>query len=219
MSPTQAEGGTSAGDALRPHRLVLATRNRKKLKELQEILSELPLELLTLDAFPDAPEVEETGHTFDENARLKAETVGRALGEWVLADDSGLEVDALGGAPGVISARYSGANATDASNRLKLLQALVDVPQEQRGARFRCVIVLVAPDGRVWQASGACEGRILEAERGTGGFGYDPLFWVEAWGRTMAELSAEEKHGVSRRGEALRALKGELGELLGAVAG
>lgn len=186
---------------------MVATRNQKKLRELREVLEQLGVALETLDAHPEAPEVEETGETFEANAGLKAVTVALALRRWVLADDSGLEVDALGGAPGVYSARYSGPQATDASNRVKLLEALEGVPAAERTARFVCVICLSSPTGEQVQVRASCEGRILEAERGSGGFGYDPLFWVESSGKTMAELSSEEKHGLSHRGKALRALR------------
>ena len=194
-------------------RLVLATRNRGKLKELQEILEGLPHTLHTVDEFPDVPEVEETGETFEENARLKACAVAQATGCWSLADDSGLEVDALDGAPGVYSARYSGGGATDASNRRKLLEALTDVPPAHRTARFVAVVALASPAGQLTCYRGTCEGRILEAERGAGGFGYDSLFLVEGLSRTMAELSPAEKHAVSHRGKALAGLRGVIEQL------
>ncbi|MFM7201836.1 MAG: XTP/dITP diphosphatase [Myxococcota bacterium] len=192
-------------------RWVVATRNAKKLRELREVLESMGVALETLEAYPHAPEVDETGSTFEENAALKAVTVARALDRWVLADDSGLEVDALGGAPGVYSARYSGEGATDASNRVKLLEALRGVPKEKRAARFVCVICLSSPAGETLSVRASCEGRILDEARGQGGFGYDPLFWVEGYGQTMAELSAEEKHRVSHRGKALRMLRAKLG--------
>lgn len=188
-------------------RLVIATRNKKKLLELQAILEGLPCQVETLDAHPQAPEVEETGTTFEENACLKAVTVAKALGAWVLADDSGLEVDALGGAPGVYSARYSGAHATDASNRAKLLDALEALPNAARTARFVCVIAVSSPEGEVFVTRGTCEGRIARAEQGDGGFGYDPLFWLEGLGMTMAELTPEAKHRISHRGKALRKVR------------
>lgn len=194
-------------------RLVIATRNEKKLLELRAILRGLPCQVETLDTHPQAPEVEETGTTFEENACLKAVTVARALGSWVLADDSGLEVDALGGAPGVYSARYSGEHATDASNREKLLDALDAVPEADRTARFICVIAVSSPEGEVFVTRGTCEGRITRAERGEGGFGYDPLFWLEGVGMTMAELTPDAKHGISHRGRALRKVREWLHDL------
>lgn len=194
-------------------RLVLATRNGKKLRELQEILSDLPLELLTLEHFPDVPEVAETGSTFEENAELKARAVAQATRCWALADDSGLVVDALGGRPGIYSARYAGESATDASNRSKLLAELKGIPGRTRTARFVCVVALVSPEGALYLHRGECEGVILDEERGTGGFGYDPLFWVESAGQTMAELPAEAKHRLSHRGRALEQLRRTLGGL------
>lgn len=186
--------------------LLLATRNRKKLRELGEILEGLDIPWEGLDAHPEAPEVEEVGTTFEENAGLKAAQVARALGRWVLADDSGLEVDVLGGAPGVYSARYAGAEAGDEANRRKLQAALAGQPRASRAARFVCVIAISDPEGRGALFRGTCEGWIGEREAGSGGFGYDPLFRVGSGERTMAELSASEKHAVSHRGEALRAL-------------
>lgn len=185
---------------------VLATRNRKKLRELHEILAGLGVACEGLDAHPQAPEVEETGDSFEANAGLKAVQVARVLGRWVLADDSGLEVDVLGGRPGVYSARFAGEGAGDEANRKKLLEALEGVPEAERTARFVCVIALSDPTGRQVCFRGTCEGRVGLREVGVGGFGYDPLFEVAGSGKTMAELSAEEKHGISHRGQALRVL-------------
>jgi XTP/dITP diphosphohydrolase len=188
-------------------RVVLATGNRGKLAEFQLLLVAAGVELLPQSQFGIEPP-EETGTTFEENAVLKARHAARLSGLPALADDSGLEVDALGGGPGVHSARYAGADASDAANVAKLLSALDGVPAARRGARFRCVIAFVhdADDKAPLLASGSWEGRILEAARGTGGFGYDPVFLDEASGRSVAELSPQDKNARSHRGQALRAL-------------
>jgi XTP/dITP diphosphohydrolase len=187
-------------------RLMLASRNPGKLSELRALLAgDLAIELVALPA--NAPEIEETGATFAENALLKARGIAAWAKEWTLADDSGLEVDALGGAPGVHSHRYAGEHATDADRVAKLLAALQGVPPERRAARFRCAVALAAPDGRTWTAEGACEGRITQEARGTQGFGYDPVFLLPEAGRTMAELTPEEKNRVSHRARALGAAR------------
>jgi XTP/dITP diphosphohydrolase len=189
--------------------LLLASANRGKLRELRTILDGLPVELvgLTDAGLGDPPEVEETGDTFLENALLK----GRAYAAWsglaAVADDSGLEVDALGGAPGVRSARYAGQGAGDRANLDKLLAALRGVPPERRTARFRCAAVLVETDGEEWHAEAAWAGRVLEAPRGTGGFGYDPVFLPDGWDRTSAEVDQATKDAASHRGKAFRALR------------
>jgi XTP/dITP diphosphohydrolase len=196
-------------------RLVFATRNRGKLRELRQLLTpgEFPLgvELLGLDDI-EVPEIPETGQTFAENAAAKARGVMEATGLPALADDSGLEVDALDGAPGVHSARYAGPGASDADRIALLLQDLAGVPAERRGARFRCVVAFVDPadPGRVGLHEGSCEGRILETPRGSGGFGYDPVFYVEELGQTFAEAPAEQKNRLSHRGRAMRRLVAEL---------
>lgn len=191
-------------------RLVFATRNAGKLRELRELLSGLPaLELLSLDDFPNAPaELPETGDTFAENAQSKALAALQATGLAALADDSGLEVDALDGRPGVRSARYAGSDATDAERVAKLLQELSAVPDARRSARFRCVIALVTPErpDLAELREGCCEGTILRAPRGDQGFGYDPVFFVPALGRTFAEVSGSEKHRHSHRGRAMDAM-------------
>jgi len=187
-------------------RLVLASGNCGKLRELGQLLAPLDLELIAQDELGVEP-VEETGASFEANALLKARHAAAATGLPTLADDSGLEVDALGGAPGIHSARYAG-GAGDAANRAQLLAALRDVPAAARGARFRCVLALVrAPgDPAPLLAHGAWEGRIALAERGASGFGYDPLFEVPDLGRTAAELEPAEKDARSHRGQALAAL-------------
>lgn len=191
--------------------LLLGTRNLHKIREIASILAGLSLTLRDLREFPNAPEVEETGFTFRANAELKARAWATVTGLPTLADDSGLEVDALGGRPGVLSARYAGAQGNDAANNARLLAELSGVPAERRGARYRCVIVIVGSAGLVAAAEGTCEGRIGEAPRGSNGFGYDPLFLVAPdFARTMAELDPDEKNRISHRGRALEAVRGAL---------
>jgi XTP/dITP diphosphohydrolase len=191
--------------------LLLATHNRGKLTELRALLGGLPIELVPLaSALPGKPQAVEDGHTFLENARAKASAAAAATMMVTLAEDAGLEVDALGGRPGVRSARYAGEGATDAENNAALLKALDEIDDDQRTARFRCVMVLVDPwgegDAREFVAEGRCEGSIARAPRGGGGFGYDPLFVVASSGRTMAELDDDEKNRVSHRARAMEAL-------------
>ncbi|AJY71151.1 purine NTP phosphatase [Geobacter sulfurreducens] len=192
-------------------RLVVATRNKGKLREIAAILDGLPFTLLSLEDFPDFPEVEEDGKTFEENALKKASVAANITGLPALADDSGLVVDALDGKPGVYSARYSGENASDEANNAKLLSELESVPYEERTAAFRCTIALCSPGGKRYTFSGELHGVILDSPRGTGGFGYDPLFFVSEKGATMAELPLEAKNAVSHRGRALALLKDHLG--------
>ncbi|MDI6711915.1 MAG: XTP/dITP diphosphatase [Anaerosomatales bacterium] len=193
-------------------RVVVASSNQGKVREIRHVLDPLGWEAVrAADLGREAIEVDETGETFLENALIKARAYVEAFNSPALADDSGLEVDALGGAPGVRSARYAGEPTDDAANNAKLLADLKDVPAAERTARFRCVMALVWPDGRVLAADGVCEGRIGFEPRGTGGFGYDPLFLPDAApGRTMAELSPDEKSAISHRGAALRALRDAL---------
>lgn len=184
-------------------RLLVATHNMGKLAELRELLRGVPYELVSLSDVGIELDVEETGSTLEENAELKATTYARLAGMRTLADDSGLEVDALGGAPGVHSARYAGPDATDADRIAKMLANLASHPQPWT-ARFRCVIAIVAPDGEVELHEGACEGVIISEPRGDNGFGYDPAFLFPEHNRTMAELSDAEKNAVSHRGIAVR---------------
>jgi non-canonical purine NTP pyrophosphatase (RdgB/HAM1 family) len=158
------------------------------------------------------PEIVESGNTYLENALLKARTLARFSGKAVIADDSGIEIDALGGAPGVRSARFAGPEATDEQNNRWMEELLREVPAEQRTARYRCVAVFVTPQGKEIVAEGTCEGRIALSPRGTGGFGYDPWFLPAGQDQTFGELPAELKHGISHRGEALRALASKLAE-------
>jgi XTP/dITP diphosphohydrolase len=195
-------------------RLLLASSNPGKLRELRAILHDLPVELVGLDeaaagggAGGGPPEVAETGATFLENALLKARAYAAWSGLAALADDSGLEVDALGGAPGVRSARYAGEGAGDQANLGKLLRELAGVPPERRTARFRCAAVLVDPALGEWSAEGTWEGRLLAAPRGSGGFGYDPVFVPDGWDRTSAEVDQATKDAASHRGRAFRALR------------
>ncbi len=187
--------------------LLLATTNPGKLREYREIFTELPFRLTTLDEQGIDLDVEETGTTFAENALLKARAYAQASGLLTLADDSGLEIDALGGEPGVYSARWPTAD-TPYPERFKLIfERLADLPPERRTARFRCVIALARPDGWHEMVEGVVEGIIADAPRGANGFGYDPIFYVPALGATTAELSPEEKHRISHRGRAARAAR------------
>jgi len=190
--------------------MVLATRNRGKVREIEALLADLDIEVFSLEAFPQMPEVIEDGKTFDENAAKKARAVAEATGKMALADDSGLEVDALNGAPGVLSARYSGDGATDAANNAKLLEELRGVPDDRRGCRFRCVMVLYHPSGRCLRTEGTCEGKIAPSPRGGYGFGYDPVFLLPDLGLTMAQLPPERKNRLSHRAMALEEMKRRL---------
>jgi XTP/dITP diphosphohydrolase len=195
-------------------KLLVATHNPGKVREYQTLLAGLPLEVTYLDAEGITLEVEETGHTFAENAVLKATTYAHASGLWTWADDSGLEVDALGGAPGVYSSRYAGSGASDADRYRKLLDALTGVPWQQRTARFRCVVALATPAGDVQTVDGACEGIIAFGPAGSNGFGYDPVFYLPSRGLTMAQLPAEDKNETSHRGRAARAAETMLEAML-----
>jgi XTP/dITP diphosphohydrolase len=216
-----------------PCRIVLATKNRGKVRELGALLDEPRIELVSLaDVAPPDFDVEETGSTFEDNARLKAEAAAELTGLPALADDSGLEVDALGGRPGVYSKRYAGEHATDASNNARLLEELHDVSELERTARFVCVLALAEPSAvdsndagphepgsrGAWTrlvVRGSCEGIIAPRARGTAGFGYDPLFLpAELCGRTLGEASSAEKNALSHRGHAIRALRPELARWL-----
>jgi XTP/dITP diphosphohydrolase len=198
-------------------KLLIATNNPGKVREYEELLEDLPIAIeVTYPAQEGlALEVEESGATFEENAQLKAIAFAQASGLLTLADDSGLEVDALDGAPGVRSARYAGPGANDTDRYWKLLGALAGVPAGQRSARFRCVVALAEADGDIHTAEGTCEGEIGQEPRGAHGFGYDPVFVVEGYsGRTMAELSPEVKNRISHRGRALAAIRPRLEQLV-----
>ncbi len=192
---------------MRETSLAVATRNRGKIREIRKALEGLPLRILTWEDFPDWPPPEEKGGTFEENALEKAESLARFSGLPSLSDDSGLEVDHLGGAPGVHSAMYAGRHGDDAANIARLLSELEGVPGEGRRARFVCVLALAGPRGERFLLRETCEGHIAREPRGEGGFGYDPVFVPLGYSRTMAELSLEEKNAVSHRGRALRRLR------------
>jgi len=194
-------------------RLLVATRNAGKLRELQELLRGLPVLCQSLTEMGIDEEIPETGRTFLENAVLKAQGYARLAGLVTLADDSGLEVDALGGAPGVHSARWAGPAASDMDRIQVLLERLRDVPPERRGAQFRCVAAIATPDGRLYTAEGSIRGRIIDEPRGSHGFGYDPVFFIPELGRTMAELAPEVKNRVSHRARALVAIRPALSRL------
>ncbi len=188
-------------------RLLIATTNAGKKREFAALLAGLPVRLAWPDDLGLTVQVEEIGETYAENARLKARAYAQASGLWSLADDSGLEVDALDGAPGVRSARYAGPGAGDIDRYELLLQRLGGVEPGRRTARFRCAVTLAAPDGRVWTTEGACEGIIAESPSGSGGFGYDPVFYLPEFNCTMAELPAEVKNRISHRARAALAMK------------
>ncbi|MEG0255665.1 MAG: ribonuclease PH [Vagococcus sp.] len=189
--------------------ILIATRNQGKAKEFEALFQEKGYKVKTLLDYPDIPDVEETGTTFEENARLKAETIAKEFQTIVLADDSGLKVDALNGQPGVYSARYAGEAKSDASNNAKLLHELYDVKKEDRGAQFHCTLVLASPNKASLVVEGEVEGEIGTIPRGDNGFGYDPLFYVPELNKTMAELNPEEKNKVSHRAKAIEKLSAD----------
>lgn len=208
-------------------KLVIATRNVKKGEEMLQLLvppwepnsrlSSLVVE--TLEAYPHAPEVEEDADTFPGNARKKASETALALGRWVVADDSGLAVDVLDGAPGVYSARYAGSHGDDAANNRKLLEALADVPEARRGAAFVCALAVSDPSGTIrFDAEARCRGRITHAECGRGGFGYDPLFLIREYHRTFGELGPIVKHQLSHRARAFSQLRPYLESIVDTIA-
>ncbi|WP_431982152.1 RdgB/HAM1 family non-canonical purine NTP pyrophosphatase [Streptomyces qinglanensis] len=198
-------------------RLILATRNAHKVVELKAILADADLEpdLVGADAYPEVPDVKETGVTFAENALLKAHALARATGLPAVADDSGLCVDVLGGAPGIFSARWAGRHGDDAANLDLLLAQLADIDTAHRAAHFECAAALALPDGTERVVSGRLRGTLRHAPAGAGGFGYDPILQPEGESRTCAELDPEEKNAISHRGEAFRALAPAVRELLG----
>jgi XTP/dITP diphosphohydrolase len=187
--------------------LLVATHNQGKVREFAEMLADLDLEWLSLDDIGLEKDVDETGQTFTENAILKAETYASETGYFTLADDSGLEVDALNGEPGIYTARYGGVGLDHQGRYQLLLKNMTGVQGDERSARFRCVIALATPDGLVGTAEGACEGMIAEAPAGDGGFGYDPVFFLPDRGVTMAQVPSSVKHQISHRGQALKAIK------------
>jgi len=190
--------------------IVVATKNAGKVAELAAALAPLSVTVRAVSEYGDIAEPEETGTTFAENSILKARYYAEKTGCACLADDSGLEVDALEGQPGVYSARYAGPGATDSANNDKLLTELSGRPNATRTARFRCVLAFCEPTGQTMAADGTCEGTILQAPRGSGGFGYDPLFYMAPFNKTLAEMSVEEKNAVSHRGKAVAVMVDKL---------
>ena len=191
-------------------KLILASRNKKKIREMEAILAEhvTGVQILSLDDIGFEGDIEENGTTFEENALIKARTAMAASGNQIaaIADDSGLSVDVLDGAPGVYSARYAGGHGDDAANNALLLQNLAHVPVSERTARFVCCIVCVFPDGREITVRGETEGLLIDDARGEGGFGYDPYFYYQPYGKTFAELTADQKNAISHRGKAVAKL-------------
>ena len=187
--------------------IIVATRNRGKIREIRKALRGLELTIHSLNDFSGVPEMVEDGKSFSKNALKKARFYSKYFSELALGDDSGLEVDVLEGLPGIYSARYAGEGASDRTNNRKLLTEMDGVPISKRGARFKCVVAMVSTDGREAVAEGSCRGRIGFMEMGKKGFGYDPIFILPQYGKTMAQLTLEEKNRVSHRGKALRKLK------------
>ncbi|NLI93422.1 MAG: XTP/dITP diphosphatase [Peptococcaceae bacterium] len=194
--------------------VLLATANQGKVRELEEMLNGKDINVLSLTDFPDLPDIEENGETFAENAMIKARTAASFTGLVTLADDSGLEVDALQGAPGVYSARYAGLPKDDERNIDKLLAELQGVSEKERTGRFRCCLAIISPDGTEILTEGSVEGLILGHRKGEGGFGYDPVFYLPELNKTMAELSLEEKNILSHRAQAFRKAVPVLTEIL-----
>ncbi len=184
-------------------KLIVATLNKGKLKEIREILAGLPYEVISMDEAGFSMDIEENGTTFEENAMIKSRTIWEATGEMVMADDSGLVVDYLDGAPGIYSSRFAGEGASDADKNKKLLGLLDGVPMEQRTARFVCAVAVVYPDGSDFTVRGQCEGLIWTEPRGANGFGYDPLFYIPEYDMTVAEMEPIKKNSISHRGRAL----------------
>ena len=198
-----------------PTPLVLGTRNAKKLQEIADILGDLGIALQDLSLYPNAADVVEDGNTFEANARKKAAETAKAIGQWVLGEDSGLVVPALNGRPGIYSARYAGVQGDDAANNTKLLAELTPLPADKREAYYVCTAALADPSGEVHAVvEGRCWGRIITEYRGAGGFGYDPLFLIPEYHQTFGELSARVKHALSHRGRALLQLRPALRQLL-----
>ncbi len=193
--------------------LVIGSRNTHKVAEIRQILAGLPFHVVSVSEYPDVPDVVEDGATFRDNALKKARETAAAVGQLTLADDSGLEVDALDGRPGVYSARYAGEPSTDSKNNAKLLTELTGVAAEQRTARFRCVMALVDPDGDETTVEGICHGCIGHELKGEHGFGYDPLFVVDGYDSTMAQLGPTVKNRISHRARALQELKNVLNKM------
>ena len=188
-------------------KVLLATRNRGKVREIRKVLKGLGIRIQSLHDLPGAPEINEDGNSFSENALKKARFYAALSGMLTISDDSGVEVDALKGQPGIYSARYAGEGASDQDNIQKLLKEMEGIPTSKRGARFKCSIAIVSPDGTEAVAEGSCKGKIGFREVGKRGFGYDPLFILPQYGKTMAQFTLEEKNRISHRGKALRKLR------------
>ena len=196
-------------------KLVLATRNKGKVREIGEILKDQHgIELLSLRNYPNAPDVVEDGKTYEENAIKKASALAEYTGQLTISDDSGLEVDALDGAPGVHSARYAGENASDQDRILKLLEALQNIPDSRRSGRFTCAVAIAEPFAQVRVVRGICEGQIIRTPRGASGFGYDPIFVPLGYAETFAELGDEIKNQISHRAKALKSARKMLSEMI-----
>jgi len=187
--------------------IILATKNPGKIEELKALLADMEVNVLSLRDFPDMPEIEETGVTFAENAEIKANTVARITGKLTLADDSGLEVDALGGRPGVLSSRFGGPDASDRDKYLRILELLEGIPDEKRSARFRAAVAVATPGGETTIVAGTCEGRIAHGPSGESGFGYDPIFFIPELGLTMAEVPSDVKNRISHRARAMQSAR------------
>lgn len=194
--------------------VLIATKNKGKAKEFESLFHPKGYQVLTLLDFDQSIDVEETGETFEENAILKAEAIAQEFGRFVVADDSGLIVDALDGRPGVFSARYAGEEKNDAANTAKVLDELEGIPEAKRTARFYCALALASPNQQTITVSGTVEGVIAQKPAGENGFGYDPVFYVKEKGKTMAELDSEEKNAISHRANALKALEDKLDQFL-----
>lgn len=199
--------------------IIIATKNKGKAKEFEQLFGPRGFRVLTLLDFPELSDVEETGATFAENAAIKAETISQELRKMVIADDSGLIVDALDGRPGIYSARYAGEEKNDEANIDKVLNELSDIPDQERTARFYCALAVAIPGKKTQTVIGTCEGTILHERRGSYGFGYDPIFFVEEKNKSMAELTSEEKNKISHRANALRELQRQLDDLFEKEAG
>ena len=191
-------------------RFIVATKNKGKLAEIKEILHDFPFEVISMEEAGITKDIEENGTTFEENALIKAEEICRVTGEMVMADDSGLEVDYLNGAPGIYSSRFAGEGATDEDKNKKLLKLLEGVPFEKRSARFVCVIAVIFPDGQRFTVKGTCDGYIVFEPIGNNGFGYDPLFFMPEYNMTTAQMEPEQKNRISHRGKALAKMVEEL---------
>lgn len=196
------------------HRIIFATGNAGKMKEIRLILGDLGCEILSMKEAGADPEIVEDGMTFAENAEIKAKAVWACTGDIVLADDSGLEVDYIGGEPGVYSARYMGEDTSYEIKNRNLIERLKDAPEDERTARFVCNIAAVMPDGRVLHTEATMEGVIAHEPAGSGGFGYDPILMIPEYGVTSAELTIDQKNRISHRGKALEAMKGEIRKVL-----